>query len=143
MGKYTIAKELGVKCVSQRNIQDSDAVMFDIDETLIHVDGSPIDEMISLFKLCKVLGYKTIIITARPNHAVCQHDTILQLSSLGIFPSEVYYVPADLKTQVKEKTGYNYVLSVGDLNTDLHGSEYFIKLPDTFDPRVYSNIKLH
>ena len=62
MGKYTIAKELGVKCVSQRNIQDSDAVMFDIDETLIHVDGSPIDEMISLFKLCKVLGYNTIII---------------------------------------------------------------------------------
>ena len=142
MGKYTIAKELGVKCVSQRNIQDSDAVMFDIDETLIHVDGSPIDEMISLFKLCKALGYKTIIITARPNHAVYQHETVLQLSSLGIFPSEVYYVPAHLKTQVKEQTGYNYVLSVGDLTTDLYGSEYFIKLPNTFDPRVYSNIKL-
>jgi len=141
MGKYTIAKELGVKSVSQRIVQYNDAVMFDIDETLIHVDGSPINEMISLFKLCKVLGYKTIIITARP--AVYQTETVLQLSSLGIFPSEVYYVPADLKTRLKEQTGYNYVLSVGDLNTDLHGSEYFIKLPDTFDPRVYSNIKLH
>ena len=139
--KYAIAKELGVKCVSQRIVQYNDAVMFDIDETLIHVDGSPIHKMISLFKLCKVLGYKTIIITARP--AVYQHETVLQLSSLGIFPSEVYYVPADLKTRLKEQTGYNYVLSVGDLNTDLHGSEYFIKLPDTFDPRVYSNIKLH
>ncbi|MFZ4599756.1 MAG: HAD hydrolase family protein [Terrimicrobiaceae bacterium] len=143
MGKYTIAKELGVKCVSQRIVQDDDAVMFDIDETLIHVDGSPIEEMISLFKLCKVLGYKTIIITARPDFAVIQCQTVLQLSSLGIFPTHTYHVPPQFKTQVKEQSGYNYVLSVGDLYTDLYGSEYFIKLPDTSDPRVYSNIRLH
>jgi ribonucleotide monophosphatase NagD (HAD superfamily) len=128
--------------VSQRAVKENDAVMFDIDDTLIRVDGSPIEEMIVLFKLCKLLGYKCIIITARPDYEENKRETISQLLTFGISPYEIYYAPAELKTTVKQQTGYNYVLSVGDMNTDLFGSEYFIKLPDMFDRRVHSNIVL-
>jgi hypothetical protein len=139
---YTIAKKLGVACVTQRVVDQNDAVMFDIDETLIHVDGTPIQEMISLFNTCKLLGYRMIIITARPDYAINHHYTTAQLLQFNLYPHEVYFVPPEIKTKVKEQTGLNYILSVGDMPTDLHGSEYFIKLPDTYDKKTYSNIKL-
>lgn len=137
-----VAKELGVLCVSHRTVEETDAVMFDIDETLIHVDGTPIPEMISLLQLCRELGYVVIIITARPDFAVDHYYTKYQLISFGIFPEQVYFVPPGEKTKVKEQTGLHYVLSVGDLCTDLGGSDYWIKLPDTTDSNVYSNINV-
>lgn len=138
---YTIAKSLGVSCVTQRIVDKNDAVMFDIDETLLHADGSPIPEMIYLFNTCKVLGYKIILITARPDYAINHSYTQMQLMNYGLYPNEVYFVPAQEKTKVKEQTGLHYVLSVGDMYTDLKGSDYWIKLPDTYDKKVYSNIK--
>jgi ribonucleotide monophosphatase NagD (HAD superfamily) len=142
MGKYTIAKTLGVKCVSQRHLKENDAVMFDIDETLIHVNGKPIHEMISLIQTCKFLGYRIIIITARPDFAVNHYYTQMQLIKFGIPYDEVYFVPPEQKTQVKKDTGLKYVLSVGDMDTDIGHTEHFIKLPNYSDPQLYSNIKI-
>jgi len=142
MGKYTIAKTLGVKCVSQRVVRENDAVMFDIDETLIHVDGNPIEDMISLAQTCRFLGYRIIIITARPDFAVTHHYTLTQLLKFRIPYHSVYFVPAEEKTNLKKETGLRYVLSVGDMDTDIGHSENFIKLPNYSDPQVYSNIKL-
>jgi ribonucleotide monophosphatase NagD (HAD superfamily) len=138
---YTIAKKLGLMCVSGRVVNPNDAVMFDIDETLVHHDGTPIEDMISLFKTCKKLGYKVILITARPDFATNHHFTLMQLIKYDLFPDEVYFVPAEEKTRIKEQTGLHYILSVGDLYTDLGGSDYFIKLPDVVDKRIQSNIK--
>jgi ribonucleotide monophosphatase NagD (HAD superfamily) len=142
MGKYTIANKLGVKCVSQRNVTENDAVMFDIDETLIHVDGTPIKEMISLVQTCKFLGYRIIIITARPDFATNHHYTRMQLIKFGIPYHAVYFAPPEVKTEIKKHSGLRYILSVGDMDTDIGYSENFIKLPNYSDPQVYSNIRL-
>ena len=142
MGKYTIAKTLGVKCVSNRFVRENDAVMFDIDDTLIHVDGSPLNEMISFAHACRSLGYRIIIITARPDFAVNHYHTRMQLIKFGIPYNAVYFVPAKDKTDLKKETGLRYILSVGDLDTDIGHSENFIKLPNYSDPQVYSNIRI-
>ena len=142
MGRYTIAKTLGLKCVSQRTVKPNDAVMFDIDETLIHVDGTPIKEMISLIKTCTNLGYKIIIITARPDYVVNHTYTQIQLAKFDIPYNEVYFVPAEQKTATKKASKYRYVLSVGDMDTDIGHSDNFIKLPNYADPNIYSNIRL-
>jgi ribonucleotide monophosphatase NagD (HAD superfamily) len=139
---YSIAKKLGMECVSQRTVQNNDAVMFDIDETLFHNDGTPISDMIELFHFCRQLGYRIIIITARPDFAIVHYHTRIQLISYNLYPDEVYFVPAIEKNDVKKQTGLHYVLSVGDLRTDLGLSDYFIKLPDSSDARVYSNINI-
>ena len=142
MSKYAIAKTLGVKCVSNRFVRETDAVMFDIDDTLIHVDGAPIDEMISLAHMCMSLGYRIIIITARPDFAVNHYHTRMQLIQFKIPYNAVYFVPAREKTSLKKETGLRYILSVGDLDTDIGHSENFIKLPNYSDPQVYSNIRI-
>jgi len=142
MGAYTVAKKLGVKCVSNRTVTQKDAVMFDIDETLIHVNGKPIKEMISLIQTCMRLGYLIIIITARPDYLVNHTHTQIQLAKFNIPYNEVYFVPAEKKSATKKATGYRYVLSVGDMDTDIGHSDNFIKLPNYADPNVYSNIRL-
>ena len=139
---YAIAKKLGIACVSQRRVSQGDAVMFDIDETLIHRDGTPIHEMCALFNFCKHLGYRMILITARPDFAVTHYYTRMQLITHNIIPNEVYFSSPEEKSATKQQTGLHFVLSVGDLYTDLGNSEYFIKLPDTKDRRVYSNIRV-
>lgn len=137
-----VAKELGVLCVSHRTVKETDAVMFDIDETLIHVDGTPIPEMISLLQLCRKLRYTVIVITARPDTLFNHYYTKWQLISFGIFPHQVYFVPPSEKIAVKKQTKLHYILSIGDLWTDLDGSDYWIKLPDTTDSNIYSNINV-
>jgi hypothetical protein len=51
------------------------------------------------------------------------------------------FTDAEKKTLAKTRTRLNYVLSVGDLQTDLGGSEKWIKLPSFFDKNIYTNIK--
>jgi hypothetical protein len=46
----------------------------------------------------------------------------------GIYYDELHIVPAQKKGELKRKTGYNYVLSVGDQDTDLTDSKYVIKI---------------
>jgi hypothetical protein len=137
---YAIAKQLGIEYVRNRTVGENDAVMFDIDETLFQSNGEPIQDVIDLFHECDRLGYRIIIITARPDYAVNHHYTQVQLTSYGLYPHEVYFVPPEDKDAIKDQTGLHYVLSVGDLCTDLGRSDAFIKLPDRFDTRVYTNI---
>ena len=140
MDSMTIAKTLGISCITGRVTAETDAVMFDIDETLIHSDGTPIIEMISLLNKCRNMGYNVIIITARLDNTLVHNYTQYQLISFGIYHHAVYFVPPDGKTKAKQQTGLHYVLSVGDLTTDLGGSDYWIKLPDTTNKNVYSNV---
>jgi hypothetical protein len=55
-------------------------------------------------------------------------------------PDILIFTDAEKKTLAKRKTKLNYVLSVGDMPTDLGGSEKWIKLPSFFDKNIYSNI---
>jgi hypothetical protein len=103
--------------------------MFDIDDTLIYTDGSPVPEMIKLYRFCAALGYNMVIITARPYSIDNAIWTRQQLARFDIVPDRLILTPAQNKTKVKKMLKFNFVLSVGDQYTDLGGSQYWIKLP--------------
>jgi predicted HAD superfamily phosphohydrolase YqeG len=133
------ALKFGIQCITNREIEKGDAVMFDIDDTLIRsIDGTPINEMIQLFHICQSRGYIMVIITARPHTLKNVTHTHQQLLIHGITQDRLIFAEAWYKTKAKENTGLHYVLSVGDLYTDLDGSDHYIKLPDWNDKNVYT-----
>lgn len=103
-----------------------DAVMFDIDDTLIRTDGTPIKEIIELLRRSQMVGYKIVIITARPGYPENIAATRRQLASKGIYYDELYFCPPQMKSTVKRRLGYNFLLSVGDQPTDLTDSHNYI-----------------
>lgn len=113
--------------------------MFDIDDALIKVSGEPIAEMVTLYKIAETIGYKMIIITARPFFEYNANYTVSQLLEIGINPNNLYFTSAQLKGKAKLDTGYNFVLSVGDQWTDLTDTHKWIKLPDSYDSRIIFN----
>lgn len=104
-----------------------DAVMFDIDDTLIKVrDGEVIQEMVELLRRSTMAGYRIVIITARPEYPVNVTWTKRQLASKGIHYHELHFCLANEKSALKRKLGYNFILSVGDQPTDLTDSQNYI-----------------
>lgn len=139
-------KKMAVYMLSQRPVSHTnDAVMFDIDDTLLRpYTEEPIPEMIDLLCKARMLGYNIIVITARPNTRGNVTWTREQLHRLGIVPDELFFAPAEKKTQLKDALHYNFVLSIGDMTTDLGGSPYWIKLPDATDPNyIRTNISTY
>lgn len=106
-----------------------DAVMFDIDDTLINTQtGKIIDDMYELYKNIQKKGYRIIIITARPGFYKNVLWTREQLKDIGITYDELVFTPPQYKVDYKRESKYNYILSVGDMDTDLTGSKYSIKV---------------
>jgi hypothetical protein len=132
------ALTFGLNCVADRMVNENDAVMFDIDDTLLRTDGSIIKEMVYLFQTCKTLGYKMIVITARPPVGDNIEYTQNQLRLNGIRPDVLFFADPDRKTTAKEQLKLHFVLSVGDMYTDLGGSDHSIKLPNRHDNNVYT-----
>ena len=116
---------------------ENDAVMFDIDDTLLTRDGFQIKEMVKLFNICKQKGYVTVIITARPGTDYNAFFTRRELFENNIIPDKLVFAKPEQKTKAKKILGHNFVLSVGDQYTDLGGSNHCIKLPDQHDKNVY------
>jgi ribonucleotide monophosphatase NagD (HAD superfamily) len=118
--------------LAKRTVQPNDCVMFDIDDTLIRVDGTPISEVINLLRVCQILGYKIVIITARPYYPENTKWTKQQLAHHGITYDLLAYAPPQHKTTTKKhlmkERGWKFVLSVGDLDTDLTDSEAVLKI---------------
>jgi hypothetical protein len=114
--------------VFTRRVLRNDAVMFDIDNTLIFTNGRANMPIIKLLKDCKRRGYKVVIITARPQIPGVLQMTKLQLYAYNIPYDELYMTPAHNKGNLKVQTGYNYILSVGDMDTDLTHTKYAIKI---------------
>lgn len=132
------ALNFGIQCLMSTKPTENDAVMFDVDDTLLRTDGIPIVEMISLFHTCSTYGFKTVIITARPHYHENVEFTKQQLVSFGIVPDKLFFTPPENKTVVKKISDLNYILSVGDQYTDLDGSKHYIKLPDKVDKNIYT-----
>ena len=110
-------------------INPEDAVMFDIDDTLINTrTGKIIDDMYELYKNIQKRGYRMVIITARPGFYKNVLWTQDQLKGIGITYDELVFTPPQYKADYKRKSNYNYILSVGDMDTDLTDSEYSIKV---------------
>ena len=72
-------KEWGMYYISNRRVHENDAVMFDIDDTLIFTDGRPNTPMIDLLHEAVNMGYQIIIITARPGLELVIKWTVKQL----------------------------------------------------------------
>ena len=114
--------------LKDRVIREKDAVMFDIDDTLIFTNGVANTPMIKLLYYAMDLGYKIVIITARPNNLITIGIYKMQLKRYRIPYHILIITPAHNKGNVKAKSGLNYILSVGDQPTDLTHSQYAIKI---------------
>ena len=113
-----------------------DAVMFDIDDTLIRSsDNTIIEGAYNLLKFAKRIGYLIIIITARLPET--RDYTEKQLQHYDIPYNNLFIVPPETKGQIKRQTGLRYVLSVGDMITDCTDSIYSLKLPGPWDQYGY------
>ena len=131
------AKSLAIYKLAARKISDNDAIMFDIDDTLIKTTtGEPIEEIVDILDVGKMLGYNIIIITARPAFEQNRKWTEGQLAKANIYWDDLIYCSPEDKTYVKGEIKYNFILSVGDLETDLGGSQYWIHLSDLQNPKT-------
>ena len=125
-------KERGIQYISGRVIGQNDAVMFDIDDTLIYTDGTPIKPMIELLYIARHLGYKIIIITARPGIKTVIDWTINQLGKYNIPSDYLGFTSASTNTLMKNRLPYKFILSVGDLETDLTDSTHKLNTSNFF-----------
>jgi ribonucleotide monophosphatase NagD (HAD superfamily) len=112
-------KEHGIKYISGRFIDKNDAVMFDIDDTLIFTSGRLNVPIYDLLLKAQKMGYKIIIITARPRFEPVIQLTRAQLKMYRIPYNYLGFTSHSTKGQMKQTLGYNFVLSVGDMETDL------------------------
>lgn len=137
-------KLLGMDLLSKREVKKNDAVMFDIDETLIFFeDSSPNKPMIELCKHAGEQGYEVIIITARPFTTQNNRLTIEELRYHDINYDMLVYATHHNKSLTKLKLKRNFVLSIGDLWTDLGETEHWIKLPGNGEPGFKTSIVCH
>ena len=138
-----IAKILGLHHLSKRpSVNQDDAVMFDIDNTLIDRNThKSIKPMVELLNSSKQLGYKIVILTARPDYYENQVLTTSELKQHGIFYNTLGFCPAEKKSDTKKYLQLNFVLSVGDYWTDLTDSDEWIKLPDEQNHQFLTSIR--
>lgn len=117
-------KEWGIHYISNRRVKENDAVMFDIDDTLLFVNGLPNKPIIELLNQAAIMGYNIIIITARPGIDRVVQFTINQLANHKIGYHYLGFTSPETKILMKQKLPYKFILSVGDMETDLTGSEH-------------------
>ena len=117
---YHHAHDQGVETIDNIKCKENDAVMFDIDHTVISGSKS-IQPIIDLVKYVKSKGLAVIFITARPLIPGMLGFTKNQLDRHDIPWDEVHICPAHLKKTLKHKLDYNFVMSVGDNWTDVDG----------------------
>jgi ribonucleotide monophosphatase NagD (HAD superfamily) len=113
-----------------------DAAMFDIDDTLIASGtGKIIEDVYDLYKSIQAKGYKMVIITARPGFYENVKWTQQQLKEIDITYDELIFTPPHSKSIYKRESKYNYILSVGDMDTDLTDSKFSIKVSNAYHTR--------
>jgi len=147
---YKRAANLAVKYIDKTVIKPKSAVMFDIDDTLLFVNGNtlnPITPMIDLLNYCIIKDLLIVIITARSEDY--RKQTIADLNKYGINYSYLYLrkSPQDdnseFKSRQKERLltdyGIKILMSFGDQMVDIIGdySGYSLKLPSKSDPRLF------
>jgi predicted HAD superfamily phosphohydrolase YqeG len=125
-------KVAGVNYISNRTVSGVDAVMFDIDDTLIFTDGRPNGPIIDLLYIATLKGYKIVIITARAGIPRVIDFTVDQLKEYNIMYDYIGFTSPETKGIMKEKLPYNFVLSVGDMPTDLTASEHWLNISTFF-----------
>ena len=121
-------KNRGIHYITKRYKDPRDAVMFDIDDTLIFTNGKANVPMIELLNQAHALGYKIVIITARPGLEPTIRWTIQQLEAYKIGYDYLGFTSPQTKDIMKRRLPYRFALSVGDMPTDLTASEHFLNI---------------
>ena len=112
-----------------RTVEENDAVMFYIDDTLISSRNKKVIEPVyNIYKALKQRGYKIVIITARPGFQENIEWTEQQLAEINVEYDVLVFTPPENKGKFKRNSNYNYILSVGDMDTDLTDSTYSLKI---------------
>jgi len=115
---------------------ENDGVMFDIDDTLIRSsDGVIINDIFKILVHAYNMGYKVIIVTARPPES--EEYTRAQLQEKDISYHGLYFAPPGEKGKLKRSLNIRFVLSVGDLETDCTDSLFALKVPRLGSPHGY------
>lgn len=126
------AMEIGIELLNDNKYKINDAVMFDIDDTLIFYDEKPNYPIIQLAQYARERGYKIVIITARPDYPRNRIYTQMELSMYEIPYDLIIYSSHENKPLIKQKLSSEFILSVGDLWTDVTDSKHYIKLPSRY-----------
>jgi hypothetical protein len=142
------ASRVAQRRLAERTVIQGDAVMFDIDDTLWRpTTGELIQPILDLLYTARMLGYRIIIITARPPDPNNKLWTMNQLHQMGVIPDETLYCMPQVKDDAKEamvqQRGLRFILSVGDQWTDLGATKWWLKLPDNNDHRLLTNMPTH
>ena len=74
------------------------------------------------------MGYKIIIITARPGLEHVIGFTTKQLREHEIMYNYLGFTSTETKHLMKKQLPYNFILSVGDMPTDLTGSDHYLNI---------------
>jgi predicted secreted acid phosphatase len=114
---------------NNRPAKDRDVVVFDIDDTLINTLGEPIMDVMEFYKYVKIIGFKTIIITAREGTPLNIKLTIDELKRFGISDYQGIYFRDPTQLNIEQykinsrknvlNLGFNTVMSVGDMYWDI------------------------
>ena len=118
---YSQARIYGKSVIDSVPKTNKTAVMFDIDGTLLR-GPNPIAPIIELCNYAKSKKIKVVIITARPDIEYSRTFTRNQLNKHGIKYDQLFFCPPDEKKVLKETLDLDFILSVGDLWTDIDGS---------------------
>jgi hypothetical protein len=118
-----------VKTINNIPIYENSAIVYDIDGTLISMNGEPIMPIINTYHHAKSAGLTPVIITARPGSDENIRRTKEQLRSYGIIGYRyMYFLPQNKQDQAKFKLisrqnlherGYQVVISIGDMPWDI------------------------
>ena len=118
-----------IKLIDQTPFNEKNTIIYDIDDTLIDIEGVPIIPIINSYKYAIKKGIKPIIITARVGTKENIENTLKELKEYGIDKYIlIYFLQVNkfdnwkykflARKNVFEK-GYNIVGSVGDMPWDI------------------------
>jgi len=125
---YNICKS-AMYLLSSLTIEPNNAIIFDIDDTLIDKYGQCIIPVIQLYNYAKTLGLIPIIITARLDEVNNINYTLYQLHTCNITDyHEIFFRPENMLNLYEYKnsrrkhiydSGFKVLMSVGDMPWDI------------------------
>lgn len=126
--KLDVANEI-VRTINNTPIYPNSVIIYDIDDTLLDGQGSPIIPIIYTYQYAKNAGLIPVIITARPGTDQNIEWTKVQLENVGVSGYKyMYFRPYDNPDHSTYKLfarknlfdrGYNTVISIGDMPWDI------------------------
>ena len=121
-----------IRNLDNLQLPSNPAIIFDIDNTLLHTDLTLIKPVYMIYLYALMLGIKVIIITNRYGSQYIIDETKKELENVGINDiTDFYFRKKEINNPWKFKRharlnvlqrGYNIVMSVGDQDWDIENS---------------------